>query len=85
MLRTSQTTSPMENTANATSYSCIRATRSSSPVDSALVYFDNRSNLNIIKGKELAIDVRTEKVTTRISGSIYTNKSAAVGDLGRGC
>ena len=78
-----------EGTANATSYSCICATRSTSPVNLALVYFDNCSNLNIIKDKELAIDIRTEKVTTRISGSIpgslASNKSAAIGDLGRGC
>ena len=78
-----------EGTANATSYTCICATRCTSLSDSQLVYFDNCSNLNIIKDKELALDIRTEKVTTRISGSIpgslASNQSAAIGDFGRGC
>ena len=76
-------------TANVTSFTCICATRCSNSSEEKLVYFDNCSNLNIIKDKELAIDIRTDKVTTRISGSIpgtlASNKSAAIGDLGRGC
>lgn len=78
-----------EDIAKATSFSCICATRASCTTESSMVYFDNCSNLNIIKDKELAIDVRTEKVTTRISGSIpgtlASNRSAEIGDLGRGC
>ena len=53
------------------------------------MYFDNCSNLNIIKDKELALHVRKESVTTRITGSIpgalASNQSAELGDLGRGC
>ena len=40
-----------EGTANVTSFSCICATRSSTVVSESLVYFDNCSNLNIIKDK----------------------------------
>ena len=76
-------------TANVTSFTCICATRCTNPTDDKLVYFDNCSNLNIIRDKELAIGVRTDKVTTRISGSIpgtlASNRSAAIGDFGRGC
>ena len=78
-----------EDTAKALSFSCICATRASCATEGNMVYFDNCSNLNIIKDRELAIDVRTEKVRTRISGSIpgsfASNQSANIGDLGRGC
>ena len=47
------------------------------------------SNLNIIRDRSLALDIRKEPITTKISGSIpgilSTNLSAAIGDLGRGC
>lgn len=78
-----------EGTSNFTSFSCICATRSSTSTSESMVYFDNCSNLNIIKDKDLALNVRTESVTTRISGSIpgslASNRSAEIGDLGRGC
>ena len=78
-----------EGTANYTSFSCICSTGSSPTASDALVYFDNCSNLNIIKDKELALHIRKESVTTRITGSIpgalASNQSAELGDLGRGC
>ena len=76
-------------TANFTSFSCICSTRASPVASGSLVYFDNCSNLNIIKDRVLALNVRKESVTTRISGSIpgslASNHSADIGDLGRGC
>ena len=71
-----------------TSFSCICSTRASSPSD-GLIYLDNCSNLNVIRDPILALNVRREKVATRISGSIpgtlTAHVSAEVGDLGRGC
>ena len=79
-----------EFTANFTSFSCTCSTRSTPMATSDdLVYFDNCSNLNIIKDKSLALSIREEPVTTRITGSIpgalSSNRSAELGDLGRGC
>ena len=70
------------------SFSCICSTRASQPAD-AMIYLDNCSNLNVIRDPSLAINVRQEKVATRISGSIpgtlSSRTSAELGDLGRGC
>ena len=77
-----------EGKANFTSFTCICSTSGSHSPDD-LVYFDNCSNLNIIRDKTLALNVRTESTVTRITGSIpgtlTSNQSADVGDLGRGC
>ena len=78
-----------EAIANFTSFSCICSTKSTSEASDSLVYLDNCSNLNIIKDRALALNIRREAVTTRISGSIpgslASNLSAEIGDLGRGC
>ena len=70
------------------SFSCICSTRATSPVDN-LIYLDNCSNLNVIRDRSVAINIRREKVATRISGSIpgtlTASVSAEIGDLGRGC
>ena len=50
-------------------FSCICSTRSSAPTEE-LIYLDNCSNLNVIRDRDLALNVRKEKVPTRISGSI---------------
>ena len=75
--------------ANYTSFSCICSTSGSRPYEDDLVYFDNCSNLNIIRDRTLALNLRNEKATTKITGSILgtltTNVSADIGDLGRGC
>ena len=72
----------------ATSFSCICSTRATSPAE-GLIYLDNCSNLNVIRDQDLALNMRREKVATRISGSIpgalTSHSSAEVGDLGRGC
>ena len=66
-----------------TSFSCICSTRATSPSD-GLIYLDNCSNLNVIRDRVLALNVRKEKVATRISGSIpgtlTAQVSAEVGD-----
>ena len=71
----------------ATSFSCICSTRALQP--EGLIYLDNCSNLNVIKDQQLALNIRKEKVATRISGSIpgtlTAHVSAELGDLGRGC
>ena len=71
-----------------TSFSCICSTRGSSMQES-VIYLDNCSNLNVIRDKELALSVRKEKTATRISGSIpgtlVSQVSAELGDVGRGC
>ena len=71
-----------------TSFSCICSTRSSAPSD-GLIYLDNCSNLNVIRDRSIALNIRKEKVATRISGSIpgtlTSQVSAELGDLGRGC
>ena len=71
-----------------TSFSCICSTRATSPSD-GLIYLDNCSNLNVIRDGVLALNARREKVATRISGSIpgtlTSQVSAELGDLGRGC
>ena len=71
-----------------TSFSCICSTRASS-LGEGLIYLDNCSNLNVIRDRDLALNIRREKVATRISGSIpgtlTAHVSAEVGDLGRGC
>ena len=70
-----------------TSFSCICSTRATSSI--SMIYLDNCSNLNVIKDKELALNIQKEKVATRISGSIpgtlTAQVSAELGDLGRGC
>ena len=70
-----------------TSFSCICSTRASQT--DGLIYLDNCSNLNVIRDTVLALNVRREKVSTRISGSIpgtlTAQVSAEIGDLGRGC
>ena len=75
--------------ANYTSFTCICSTSGSRPNMDDLVYFDNCSNLNIIRDQSLALNPRTEKTTTKITGSIpgtlTANISADIGDLGRGC
>ena len=77
-----------EGKANFTSFSCICTTSGSHAIDD-LVYFDNCSNLNIIRDHQLALNIRTEPTVTRITGSIpgalTANLSADIGDLGRGC
>ena len=54
-----------------------------------MIYLDNCSNLNVIRDPSLALNIRQEKVPTRISGSIpgtlSSRVSAELGDLGRGC
>ena len=81
--------SDQEATANFSTFSCICATRASAATSESLVYFDNCSNLNIIRDKALALNIQSEPVTTRISGSfpglLASNTSAEIGDLGRGC
>lgn len=80
-----------EGKAHFTSFSCTCSPSVTSNHTTAddLIYFDNCSNLNIIRDRSIAIDIRREPVTTRISGSIpgtlSTNLSADIGDLGRGC
>ena len=75
--------------ANYTSFTCICSTSGSNPASQDLIYFDNCSNLNIIRDQSLALNTRTEPTTTKITGSIpgtlTTNVSADIGDLGRGC
>ena len=72
----------------ATSFSCICSTRSTTPSD-GLIYLDNCSNLNVIRDLSIALNIRREKIATRISGSIpgilTSQVSAELGDLGRGC
>ena len=74
--------------AEANSSSCICSTRSSM-VSDGLIYLDNCSNLNVIRDRALALNVRRERVATRISGSIpgsiSSTISAELADLGRGC
>ena len=74
--------------ANFTSFFCTHAT-SFSTSDEPHVYFDNCSNLNIIRDRALALNLRTEPIVTNITGSIpgrlTANQSAELGDLGRGC
>ena len=71
-----------------TSFSCICSTRSSTASEE-LIYLDNCSNLNVIRDRAIALNIRKEKVATRISGSIpgtlTSQVSAELGDLGRGC
>ena len=75
--------------ANYTSFTCICSTTGSHPTHEELVYFDNCSNLNIIRDRSLALNIRQETTTTKITGSIpgtlTANVSAEIGDLGRGC
>ena len=70
-----------------TSSSCICSTRATQ--SDGLIYLDNCSNLNVIRDKQLALNVKREKVATRITGSIpgtlTSQVSAEIGDLGRGC
>lgn len=77
-----------EENREGTSFSCICSTRATSPSD-GLIYLDNCSNLNVIRDGVLALNARKEKVATRISGSIpgtlTSQVSAELGDLGRGC
>ena len=77
-----------EGKAHFTSFSCICSTSGSYDSED-LVYFDNCSNMNIIKDHSLALDIRKECTTTRITGSIpgtlTATLSADIGDLGRGC
>ena len=77
-----------EGKAHFTSFSCICSTSGSQAPDD-LVYFDNCSNLNIIRDQSLALNIRKEATTTRITGSIpgtlTAHLSADIGDLGRGC
>ena len=76
-------------TAHYTSFSCICSTSGSRAHVDDLVYFDNCSNLNIIRDRALALNICQEKTTTKITGSIpgtlTANVSADIGDLGRGC
>lgn len=71
-----------------TSFSCICST-SASTLSDGLIYLDNCSNLNVIRDPSIALNIRKEKVATRISGSIpgtlTAQISAELGDLGRGC
>ena len=73
---------------NYSSFFCSYAT-SVSTLDEPHVYFDNCSNLNIIRDSELALNIQLEPVATKITGSIpgkfTVNHSADIGDLGRGC
>ena len=75
--------------AHFTTFSCICSTSGTRVIPDELVYFDNCSNLNIIRDRFLALDIRKEPITTKISGSIpgtlSANLSANIGDLGRGC
>ena len=77
-----------EETVHGTSFSCICSTRASSLAEN-VIYLDNCSNLNVIRDYELALSVRKEKTATRISGSIpgtlVSQVSAEIGDIGRGC
>ena len=70
------------------SFSCICSTRASQPAES-MIYLDNCSNLNVIRDPSLALNIRQEKIATRISGSfpgsLSSRTSAELGDLGRGC
>ena len=73
--------------AHYTSFCCTHATHSS-PVSEPLVYFDNCSNINVIRDEPLALALRREKTPTKITGSIpgklHATHSADLGDLGRG-
>ena len=70
------------------SFSCICSTKANE-AEQELIYLDNCSNLNVIRDRTLALNIRKEKVPTRISGSIpgimTAYVSAELGDLGRGC
>ena len=75
-----------EVTANYSSFFCSHAT--SAPLhDDPYVYFDNCSNLNIIRDRALALHLQRESVATKITGSIpgkfSATHSAELGDLGR--
>ena len=71
-----------------TSFSCICSTRACSVAES-VIYLDNCSNLNVIRDRALALEIKKEKTVTRISGSIpgslTSQVSAEIGDMGRGC
>ena len=73
--------------AHYTSFCCTHATHSS-PVSEPLVYFDNCSNIKVIRDAPLALALRREKTPTKITGSIpgklHATHSADLGDLGRG-
>ena len=74
--------------AHYTSFFCSNATSGSTPLEPH-IYFDNCSNINVIRDRSLALDLRREQVATKITGSIPGNfmalYSAELGDLGRGC
>ena len=75
-------------TAHFTSFSCICSSRGSSLPDD-VIYLDNCSNLNIIRDSCIALNLRKDPLATRITGSIpgtlSSQTSADIGDLGRGC
>ena len=75
-------------TAHFTSFSCICSSRGASALDD-VIYLDNCSNLNIIRDPAIALNLRKDPVATRITGSIpgtlSSQLSADIGDLGRGC
>ena len=74
--------------AHFTSFCCTQANHTTSVTSEPLIYFDNCSNINVIRDAPLALDVRQEKTPTKITGSIpgklHATLSAALGDLGRG-
>ena len=74
--------------AHFTSFSCICSSRGTLPSD-AVIYLDNCSNLNIIRDPVIALNLRKDPLATRITGSIpgtlSSQLSADIGDLGRGC
>ena len=80
--------SSFDGKANYSSFFCTYAT-SVSTHDEPQVYFDNCSNLNIIRDRELTLNLQLEPIATKITGSIpgkfTANHSADIGDLGRGC
>ena len=75
-------------TAHFTSFSCICSSRGSITPDD-VIYLDNCSNLNIIRDSSVALNLRQDPLATRITGSIpgtlSSQLSADIGDLGRGC
>ena len=74
--------------AHFTSFCCTQANHTTSVTSEPLIYFDNCTNINVIRDAPLALDARQEKTPTKITGSIpgnlHATLSAALGDLGRG-
>ena len=73
--------------AHYTSFCCTYSSHSS-VASEPLIYFDNCSNINVIRDASLALGLRREKLPTKITGSIpgklHATHSADLGDLGRG-